>query len=318
MARNHNGNRYDATVSAYREKPDISAATATGQPINLHQVVKWTVYSLLLLNWALYIREDWLNAQHTLRHGGSLLDWTSAFGTSLDEAAWFGLLFLWELETYALSEHAWTRFVRGLFLAVRGVCYVVLAHTVFAWGTTWNELRHAEPSTEVAGLCELGDRGISFTRNLDYTLIDQVNCAGLAVGPDLFFVDNSAVTDRAGLEIERRSAWFDLQDAVTWLLVMFTIELGIWLQERNISGGPLVVVNRIGKAFYAVLFLDAAYWAWMGHWLYTWDQLLWIGGFWAIEFNLKQWREANEAAALAEQIHEPQPSGWDKIPADIR
>jgi hypothetical protein len=297
-------------------KRKISSASASRQTINYQQIIKWTVYGLLLVNWALYIREDWLNAQHTLRHGGSLLDWASAFGTSLDEAAWFGLLFLWELETYALSDQAWTRAVRTLFLAVRGVCYVFLAHTVFAWGTAWIELRNAEPAGEVAGLCELSDQGISFTRNLDYTLIDAVNCAGLAVGPDLFFVDNSAVTDRPGLEIERRSAWFDLQDAVTWLLVMFTIELGIWLRERNISGGPLVLVSQLGKAFYAVLLLDAAYWAWMGHWLYTWDQLLWIGGFWAIEFNLKEWREADESVPSNEQKREPQPAGWDKIPAD--
>jgi hypothetical protein len=319
MARNHNGNRYDATVSTHAGNPEISATAVNERTINYQQVVKWTVYTLLLLNWALYIREDWLNAQHTLRNGGSLLDWTRAFGTSLDEAAWFGLLFLWELETYALSEHAWTRFVRRLFLAIRGVCYVFLAHTVFAWGTAWLGLHNLEPSQDVAHLCDLSGQGVSYTRNLDYTLIDEVNCAGLAVGAELFFVDNSAVTDRSGLEIERRSAWFDLQDAVTWLLVMFTIEIGIWLQERNITGGTLMLVSRLGKAFYAVLFLDAAYWAWMGHWLYTWDQLLWIGGFWAIEFNLKEWRDAIEAARWGKQARqkvERTSAGWDKIPAD--
>jgi hypothetical protein len=319
MARNHNGNRYDARTSACQGQATISATASNERTINYQQVVKWTVYTLLLLNWALYIREDWLNAQHTLRNGGGLLDWTGAFGTSLDEAAWFGLLALWELETYALSEHAWTRFVRGLFLAIRGVCYVFLAHTVFAWGTTWVELRNLQPSDEITHLCELEGKGISFTRNLDYTLIDEVNCAGLTVGPDLFFVDNSAVTDRAGLAIERRSTWFDLQDAITWLLVMFTIEIGIWLHERNITGGALMLVSQLGKAFYAVLFLDAAYWAWMGQWLYAWDQLLWIGGFWAIEFNLKEWREAIDAARWGKpgkQKVEPAAAGWDKIPAD--
>ena len=126
-------------------------------------------------------------------------------------------------------------------------------------------------------------------------MIDEVNCAGLPAGPDFYFVDNAAVTDDGGLEIERRSAWFDLQDAVTWLLVMFTIEIGIWLQERNITGGPVMLVTQFGKALYGVLFLDAAYWAWMGHWLYTWDQVLWIFGFWAIELNLKEWRDSIEA-----------------------
>ena len=30
---------------------------------------------------------------------------------------------------------------------------------------------------------------------------------------------------------------------------------------------------------------------WTGHWLWAWDQLLWIGGFWAIEYNMKQWKD---------------------------
>ena len=120
------------------------------------------------------------------------------------------------------------------------------------------------------------------------------------------------MTDRAGLDIETRSAWFDLQDAITWLLVMFSIEVGIWLQERNITGGAVMLVTRLGKAFYGVLFLDAVYWAWMGHWLYTWDQLLWICGFWAIEFNLKEWRDEIDADA---EKAAPESAEWDRIPA---
>jgi len=145
MGTNHNGKRYHAAGCELRESAEITARS-----INYQQLIKWTVYCLLLVNWALYIREDWVNAQHTLHNGGSLLDWTAAFGTSLDEAAWFGLLFLWELETYALSEQAWSRFIQGLFLTIRGACYVFLAHTVFAWGTAWWELRDVEPSPEIS------------------------------------------------------------------------------------------------------------------------------------------------------------------------
>lgn len=267
---------------------------------------------MLLVNWALYVREEWLNAHYTLRNGGGLLEWATAFRTSLDEAAWFGLLFLWELETYALSDESWNRILQSAFLAIRGCCYIFLAHTVFSAGNAWMELRQVEPSTAVTSLCEISDQGVSFTRNLDYTLIDSVNCAGLPGGPDYFFVDDTALTDRAGLDIERRSAWFDVQDAITWLLVMFTIEIGIWLQERNITGGPMMLVTQLGKAFYGVLLLDAAYWGWMGHWLYTWDQLLWICGFWAIELNLKEWREQIDLDAEKE---EPATADWDRIPA---
>jgi hypothetical protein len=287
-------------------------AGISARSINYQQVIKWTVYTLLLVNWALYVREEWLNAHYTLRNGGGLLEWATAFRTSLDEAAWFGLLFLWELETYALSDESWNRILQSAFLAIRGCCYIFLAHTVFSAGNAWMELRQVEPSTAVTSLCEISDQGVSFTRNLDYTLIDSVNCAGLPGGPDYFFVDDTALTDRAGLDIERRSAWFDVQDAITWLLVMFTIEIGIWLQERNITGGPMMLVTQLGKAFYGVLLLDAAYWGWMGHWLYTWDQLLWICGFWAIELNLKEWREQIDLDAEKE---EPATADWDRIPA---
>ena len=252
------------------------------------------MYGLLLLNWGFYAVEEWQFAQHTLRNGGTLLDWTSAFGTTLDNMAWFGLLFLFELETYALPEERWTRYTKWMFLGARGFCYIFLAHTVFAWGSAWLELRSTEPMPGITSLCQMSEEGVSFTHNLEYTLIDQGNCDSLSDGPEFSLVDNSAVTDTAGFIVERRSAWFDLQDAVTWLLVILTIELGVWVQERDITGGPLMMVSQLGKVFYAVLFIDAAYWAWMGHWLYTWDQLLWIGGFWVIEYNMKEWREEIE------------------------
>jgi hypothetical protein len=163
-------------------------------------------------------------------------------------------------------------------------------------------------------LAGISARSINYQQVIKWTVYTLllVNCAGLPGGPDYFFVDDTALTDRAGLDIERRSAWFDLQDAITWLLVMFTIEIGIWLQELNITGGPVMLVTRLGKAFYGVLFLDAAYRGWMGHWLYTWDQLLWIGGFGAIEFNLKEWREQIDADA--EKVG-PDMADWDRIPA---
>ncbi len=197
-----------------------------------------------------------------------------------------------------MSDESWNRFTQWLFLSIRGACYIFLAHTVFAWATSFVDLQNTEATPDITSLCQLADQKISFTHNQHYTLIDSQNCGHLSVGPEFFFVDNSAVTDNAGFAVERRSAWFDLQDAVTWLLVMFTIELGIWLQERNVTGGALMLVSRLGKAFYAVLFIDAAYWAWIGHWLWTWDQLLWICGFWAIENNMKEWRDELEKEEL--------------------
>ena len=272
-----------------------AAATSSPPPaesrLRPKQILRWTVYTLLLVNWGAYIGEDWEIAMHTLRSGGSLAEWASAFTTSLDLAAWFGLLFLWELETYALSDHADTSFVRWFFLGIRGVCYLFLAHTVVARAITVDDLRHLEPMPAVVNLCQLADQELSFAYNLEYTLIDEQNCASLSAGDRFYQIESTAVTDASGFKVERLSTWIDLQDAITWLLVMATIEIAIWLQDRNITGGPAMFISRAGKVFYAVLFAHAAYWAYMGHWLYTWDQLLWIGGFFAIEANVSEWRK---------------------------
>ncbi len=39
-----------------------------------------------------------------MRNGGSFLDWIEAFATTIDETAWLILVFLFELETYVLSN----------------------------------------------------------------------------------------------------------------------------------------------------------------------------------------------------------------------
>jgi len=259
--------------------------------INPRQVVKWTVYILLLLNWGLYIAEDWQTALHTLGDDSTFLDWTSTFNTSLDLAAWFGLLFLWELETYALSDEAHTRFISWTFLAVRGICYVFLAHTVLSRAETVYELSRLKASPGITSLCQLANQEISFAYNVHYMPIDSDNCNSLTDGTEFYAIEDTAVTDKPGLSVERWNAIVDLGDAIVWLLIMFTIEIAIWLQDREITGGPAMFISHLGKVFYAVLFANAAYWAWQGHWLYCWDQMLWIGGFFAIEVNVSEWRK---------------------------
>ena len=73
------------------------------QRLDKGQLVKWAVYSLLLLNWGYYAIEEYYMASHVLRQGGSFLQWTEEFATTIDEFAWFGLLFMLELETYSLD-----------------------------------------------------------------------------------------------------------------------------------------------------------------------------------------------------------------------
>jgi len=60
---------------------------------------------------------------------------------------------------------------------------------------------------------------------------------------------------------------------------------------RGVTKGRLLKFShRIKSLLYLLLLSICAYWAYVDHWLYAWDEFLWIAGFAAIEMNLSEWR----------------------------
>ena len=269
----------------------------------IRQWIKLTVYSLLLLNFAYYIHDDWTIAQHTLNETSTLLDWSSAFAASIDELAWFVLLFLFELETYVLPDESFTRARVALMHSVRAICYLFLAHTLFAYGTTNVDLNSAVQLREINSLCELVGEDISFGYNLEYTELDSKNCASLSSGQTFYLIDEGlVVTDSYGLVIEKQLARLDLVEASTWLLILLIIEIMVRMQERNITRSRMMSALKVLKVMlYGLLWGAAAYWIYRGHYIYAWDETLWILGFMAIGMNLSEWRKEIEDEAIDRQ-----------------
>jgi hypothetical protein len=269
---------------------------------NPRQIIKIVVYSLLLLNFAQYVANDLNVARHTMHAGWKWHDWTAAFATTIDETAWFLLLLLFEVETYLLSDEAFTTRRVRLLQALRLVCVVFIAHTIIAAGNDLIELGRSSEIGETR-LCDLAGQELSFARNLDYRDIDAQSCSEIVASMPLYqFDQGQLVTDADGLRVEWELAWMDLLDALLWVVILFFIEVMVRLQERDITSGFLLQSVRICKAvFYACLWLIAAYWAYRGHWVYAWDESLWILGFIAIDMNLSEWRDAidEEAADIA-------------------
>lgn len=263
------------------------------------QLIKWTVYSLLLINWSYYIFDDWRAAQFTLTESDSLLGVMSAYATSLDELAWFGMLFLFEVETYWLADDGLNRISRILFVSLRIICYAFLAHTLFAYVLSYIELVQVAVLPHGIDLCSLTNQDFSFLRNLAYTTIHSNNCAGLANGESLYRIGGDlVVTDAGGLAEAKYLAAIDIGDATTWLAVVLVIEFMVVAQERGVSAGNFITACKyVNYVLYGILFFNAANWGWKGHLVYAWDEVLWIGGFAAIEMNLSDWRDEMDSAA---------------------
>jgi len=251
----------------------------------IQQVIKWTVYTLLIVNFVFYLFEDVDRAIHALTEKSTFLDWTSEFANSIDLLAWFLLLVLLELETYVLEDEDWKGWTKTAVHATRLVCIVMIGHTIFAYGKGFIDYSATRPVENVATLCDLADRDITYVYNLEYTEITANNCDALSSATEFYWLANDPlVTDMEGLELERNLVLVDLIEAVVWLLILLAIEVVVRVQEKGVAAGQLIsTMNRIKLLLYLVLVGIAVYWATLSHWLYVWDEALWIGGFSATE-----------------------------------
>lgn len=81
---------------------------------------------------------------------------------------------------------------------------------------------------------------------------------------------------------------------------MLAIETVVRLQGRGVAGGTIIsIANATQIVLYAILIAIGIYWASLSHWLYFWDELVWIAGFAAIEMNISEWRSELQGGAEA-------------------
>ena len=259
----------------------------------IQQTVKWVVYASLIVNFVFYMIEDVTNAAHTLHAGSTFLDWTGAFATTIDESAWFLLLAMFEIETYVVEDEDLTGWIATTLHGVRLLCYALLAHTIYAYLTAVIDLRPTVAVEDAASLCDLSGADVSFVYNIEYTEVNEQSCGTLSEDSQFYWVaDEPVVTDASGLALERRLAKVDLTEAILWLLAILCIEIVVRLQGRGVSGGrTITLANRATFVMYAGIIAAGVYWASLSHWLYLWDEIVWILGFVAIEFNLSEWRD---------------------------
>jgi hypothetical protein len=259
----------------------------------IQQIVKWLVYAFLIVNFVFYIIEDATRGAHTLHAGSTFLDWTSAFATTIDESAWFLLLAMFEIETYIIEDDDLEGWVTTTLHGVRMFSYVLLAHTIYAFLTTLLSLQPTVIVEDASSLCDLSGTDVSYVYNLEYTEIDEQNCSALSGDSQFYWVaEDPVVTDASGLALERNLALVDLIEATLWLLAVLSIEIVVRLQGRGVTGGRVIsMANRATFVMYAGIIAFGVYWASLSHWLYLWDELVWILGFIAIEFNLSEWRD---------------------------
>ncbi|MCP4045404.1 MAG: hypothetical protein GY732_05385 [Gammaproteobacteria bacterium] len=268
------------------------------------QKLKWIIYTLLILNFGYYLFDDWRAAQSTLLPGASFLKIAIAYATSFDEIGWFFIIFLLEVETYWLEDESTPGPVYWLIQIFRVLCYVVVCHTLYAFIVTVIDLEKATVVTDIGGLCALVGEDLYFVRNLLYELVDAGNCTNLSAGGEIYrFFDEPVVSDTSGYRLELSHAWIDVVEISGWIAVSALLTFVMVLQNKGIYDSRWIRgAERLQHVGYVIIACTAFYWLFFGHYIYTWDILLWIGGFAIIDSNLAEWRhELEDEHELQEQ-----------------
>ncbi len=254
--------------------------------VRYQQYLKWPIYSLLFINFVFYIVED----STTLAREGyqSIWDITGAYATSLDVAGWFGLLLVFEIETYWQQLYSKPR-VRLLLNVLRWTCFGVLAHTLVVYTSDLLAVLESEQVPLTEAYCIREGVVLYSLNNQEYTPLSQAACLTLMPeGVAAWSFEANTLLDAKGLRIATIQATASFIECAAWLAAGFAFAALARLKRRNTTAGTLAA--QTPHISYFLIIVCALTWGWYGHYLYTYDSLLWLGGFAMIEANLSSWQ----------------------------
>jgi hypothetical protein len=258
------------------------------------QFVKWAVYIGLIINFIAFIVDDYQVFVAALADDAPLAAVLETWSTSIDMAAWVALVFLFELETYALPEDAFKPWLTRTLHVGRIICYASLLLAAYSYTTDAMDNHRATPWTGVDSLCDVADQDISMMINsIDVERVTAENCSELSSDTEFFHLpDATSIIDRTTLDHKARIDWVGVINAFVWLIVVVLIEIELRLQNAGRFGDRTIrVVRGVNTFMYAILIAAGATWLVFGYPLWAWDAFLWIAGFWAIELNMVSWEK---------------------------
>ncbi|MFQ5548219.1 MAG: hypothetical protein ACE5FV_08005 [Woeseia sp.] len=258
------------------------------------QVIKWTVYTALVINFGIYIHDDWLAYKNAVAPDAPLSEIFEQFSTTIDMAAWLGLVFLLELETYALPDVAFKTWVTRTIHVLRVVCYLSIAYAAYGYTAIAVDYYDLTELPELTDLCQLAEQGTSLQLDtVRYERITSGNCGDISAGPPFYRPGQDvSIIDVPTLDHVRKLSWVDVVNAYVWLIVVLLIEVEVRMQSADrFDDRALKPVRQANTAFYGVLIINGFIWLATGYPIYAWDAFLWIFGFWAIELNLAEWEQ---------------------------
>ncbi|MGB0863491.1 MAG: hypothetical protein ACPGXZ_11285 [Saprospiraceae bacterium] len=261
------------------------------------QFFKYSVYTFLFTNIFLFLRKETIAATHRFPDGYDFGQIIEVFPSTIDTAAWFGLLMLFELETWIISDENLKKgYLRAILKTFSLIFFSFVLYSFWGYVAAYFWLIPFE-SVDLANICDVS--GQSWMTETDkFETISSDNCGTLVNGDALFkYQGEDIYTDNSLLKSAYFLAIVGIINSLAWILVVVVLEIDVWLQLKNrFVGKAFRWSNFIKKGLYAILFIAAIYWGINGKFLDFWDAFMWIVAFFFIEMNLSEWKKETSEA----------------------
>lgn len=263
----------------------------------IFQLFKYAVYALLAMNIYWFFIEEYAAAPLRFPGGVGLAHVRDAYAATIDTAAWVVLLLMFELETYVLEDHHYTRRVTVSLHLLRAACYVFIIYSFWGYLERLLFLFTATPLSGVTQLCDLVADNWTYAVDVDeYVPLTPENCVTLSSATEFIRYEGlTTVADPQRYVENIRLAWVDVINSAVWLGVVLLLEIDVRLQELGKLDGLALRVSTILKyVFYSTLLVAAVYWGVKGDFVDFWDAFLWLVAFFFIEMNVFEWRRESQ------------------------
>jgi len=261
-----------------------------------YTLFKYGIYALLANNVYQFFLEEWLASAHTFTNGPSLGQLIEAYSATIDTAAWWVLLIMFELETWVIPDEKLKGRLKWSLNAVKLACYSLILYALYGYLNKYLLMQSFELAM-INDACSQAAVGLSFMTDLnEYTLLTTANCATLAGNPPYFTTSSlNILANTDSLANAQYLATIDLVNASNWIAILVILQMDVWLQlYGKLSERLMWISGGIKAVLYLILLTCAVLWGISGNFLDFWDAFLWILAFAFIELNLFEWHVEKE------------------------
>ncbi len=258
-----------------------------------YQVFKYLIYAALSYNVYMFFVEEYAAMSVTFKDGiTSPFQLIEAFPSTIDTAAWVLLLYLFEAETFVLSDDTINGRAKYPLIALKAVCYSLIAYASYGYISKLIYVLNTSVA-DISDACSVIEMQYALMVDLDeYVPLSFANCKELSAAVIYQINGTTIVGTQSVFEDTAQLAFIDVLNSLTWLLIVVALEVDVRLQlAGKLTDKNMRVGYFVKGILYLTLFACAAYWGFYGDFIDFWDAFLWLIGFFMIELNIFNWHE---------------------------